>query len=101
MNKSAHANGQGAGRVLASVLTWGNAGVVLEYALKVALIRKTEAIGNISQLLTLFQGVPSQIDALVQLPALRSQAGMATKGADQLVAAEACFLSQLVQGNSA
>ncbi len=92
LNKSA--------RALAAVLARSDTGVVLEDTLKMALVGKAQAIGNISQLVTLAKGVSGQIDTLIQLPALWSQAGMATKGANQLVAAKTGFLGQFVQGDS-
>ena len=73
---------------------------MLEYALKMALIRKAQTIGNISQLITLEQGITGQVDALIQLPALWRQTSMAAKGTNQLVAAKTGFLSQFVQWDS-
>lgn len=49
LNKSA--------RALAAVLARSDTGVVLEDTLKMTLVGKAQAIGNISQLITLAQGV--------------------------------------------
>lgn len=70
----------------------------LEDPLEMALVGKTQRMGDHGQGLPFAQPPAGLLDALVDLPGVRGQACGASEGPDQLVAAHACQRCELLQG---
>src|SRR3546814_16401001 len=86
---------------LSSETTWGNARMCLENALKMGLIRKTQAIGHICDAFTLPYPLSRKVDTLVQLPGMGRHTRGGPESPDPLIAAHTGQLRQIAQGGAA
>src|SRR3546814_17288357 len=84
---------------LSSGTSWGNARMCLENALKMGLIRKTQAIGHICDAFTLPYQLLRKVDTLVHFPVMGRHTRGRPESPDQLLGAHTGHSSKVDKGD--